>query len=189
MQEEKRLLQYRSYCMWILYFLTTAWSKEFKKKRKTKRSLTNTYHRSAIAAKLSLTGTPVPLATTMPTCIGGFDPPPPTLARMMLTALPTDVLAQLGNPNSRSSLASKFKAGETPDWFKSLNPAIRSYVASVQTRATTGCTPTPTPGSEGDGGANGVDASPSKALAARPTAGMVGTVSGVLGIFGLLFVL
>jgi hypothetical protein len=145
----------------------------------------------------------------MPTCLGGFDPPNPTLAQAILTALPASVIAELGNPNSRSSLASEIKAGQTPSWYMKLDPAIKSYVASVQTHATTGCSATPTPsyyvvagqtlvantgsgsssGSSNSGGSNGVASSTSKALATRPTAAAVGGVSGALGILSLLFVL
>lgn len=140
------------------------------------------------------------MATTMPTCLGGFDPPNPSLAHLMLTALPGSVIAELGNAKSRSSLASEIKAGKTPEWYVQLDPAIKSYVASVQTHATTGCSITPTPSyyevagqtaaaDGGSGGSGGVASSTSKALAARPTAAVVGGVSGVLGVLGLLFVL
>lgn len=134
----------------------------------------------------------------MPTCLGGFDPPSGSLAQAMLTALPISVIAELGNPNSRSSLASAIKAGKTPDWLVGLDPAIKSYVESVQTHATTGCSITATPtyyavagqtGAASSGGDDTVASSTSKAQGARPTAAVVGGVSGVLGILGLLFVL
>jgi hypothetical protein len=134
----------------------------------------------------------------MPTCLGGFDPPSGTLAQAILTALPVSVIAELGNANSRSSLASAIKAGNTPGWFLSLDPAIKSYVESVQTHATTGCSITATPtyyavagqtAAANSGGSDGVASSTSKAQGARPTAAVVGGVSGALGILGLLFVL
>jgi hypothetical protein len=56
------------------------------------------------------------------------------VAQAILTALPISVIAELGNPNSRSSLASAIKVGKTPGWFVSLDPAIRSYIESVRTR-------------------------------------------------------
>jgi hypothetical protein len=107
------------------------------------RETTNKFFRSAFSEKASLTAAPT-LATTIPTCLGGFEPPPPTLAQMILTALPVSVLTDLGNAHSRSSLASQFKAGNTPDWYINLAPAVKSYVESVQTHATTGCSITPT---------------------------------------------
>jgi hypothetical protein len=63
----------------------------------------------------------------------------------LLTALAVSVLAERGNPNSRSSLPREIKAGQTPYWYLNLSPDIKSYVASVQTHATTGCSVTPTP--------------------------------------------
>ncbi|KFZ14548.1 hypothetical protein V502_06027 [Pseudogymnoascus sp. VKM F-4520 (FW-2644)] len=153
---------------------------------------------AALSSKASITGT-VQVATTMPTCIGGFDAPDPTLARAMLTALPGSVLGQLGNAGARSSIASAFKAGETPSWYNDLSPEIKKYVLSVQTHATTGCTPTPTDDGTGTGtdSAGGVNAkvggdkgatSTSEALASRPTAAMVG-LSGALGMLGLMIAL
>lgn len=134
----------------------------------------------------------------MPTCIGGFDPPDATLARAMLTALPGTVLGQLGNAGARSSIASAFKAGQTPSWYNDLSPEIKNYVLSVQTHATTGCTPLPTNDVTGSDGAGGADAkiggdsgggtSTSEALASRPTAAIVG-LSGALGMLGLMIAL
>jgi hypothetical protein len=123
------------------------------------------------------------------------------LAQAILTALPGSVLANLANPNSRSSLASAFKAGQTPQWYINLAPDIKSYVESVETHATTGCTPTATPtadnfatgetsdGASGTGGSgsHGVTSTSSKALAARPTAAVARSISGAaMGIIGLL---
>ncbi|OBT86764.1 hypothetical protein VE02_04210 [Pseudogymnoascus sp. 03VT05] len=151
---------------------------------------------AALSSKASLTGT-VPIATTMPTCIGGFDPPDATLARQMLTALPGTVLGQLGNAGARSSIASAFKAGQTPSWYNDLSPEIKNYVLSVQTHATTGCTPRQTGDGTGTGGAAGANAkvggdkggtSTSEALASRPTAAIVG-LSGALGMLGLMMAL
>ncbi|KAL5348917.1 hypothetical protein ACLOAV_006342 [Pseudogymnoascus australis] len=155
---------------------------------------------AALSSKASITGT-VQVATTMPTCMGGFDAPDPTLARAMLTAVPGSILGQLGNAGARSSIASAFKAGTTPSWYESLSPEIKSYVLSVQTRATTGCTPTPTDDGTGTGtgagGAAGPNAkvggdkggtSTSEALASRPTAAIVG-LSGALGMLGLMIAL
>lgn len=135
----------------------------------------------------------------MPSCVGNFAAPDPTLAREMLTALPGSVLGQLGNAGARSSIASAFKAGQTPSWYNDLSPEIKSYVLSVQTRATTGCTPFPTEDStDSSGAAGGANAnvggdkaagtSTSSALASRPTAAIVG-VSGALGILGLMIAL
>lgn len=129
--------------------------------------------------------------------MGGFDAPDPTLARAMLTAVPGSILGQLGNAGARSSIASAFKAGTTPSWYENLAPEIKSYVLSVQTRATTGCAPTPTDDGTGTGGAAGPNAkvggdkggtSTSKALASRPTAAIVG-LSGALGMLGLMIAL
>jgi hypothetical protein len=134
----------------------------------------------------------------MPPCVGNFAAPDPTLAREMLTALPGSVLGQLGNEKARSSIASAFKAGHTPSWYDDLSPNVKKYVQSVQTRATTGCTPYPTEVDTSNGGAGGANAkvggdkaegtSTSSALASRPTAALVG-VSGVLGMLGLMVAL
>ncbi|OBT61214.1 hypothetical protein VE03_08697 [Pseudogymnoascus sp. 23342-1-I1] len=153
---------------------------------------------AALSSKASITGT-VQVATTMPTCIGGFDAPDATLARAMLTALPGSILGQLGNAGARSSIASAFKAGTTPSWYENLAPEIKSYVLSVQTHATTGCTPTPTDDGTGTGtgsaaganaevGGNKGGTSTSEALASRPTAAIVG-LSGALGMLGLMIAL
>lgn len=124
----------------------------------------------------------------------GFDAPDPTLARQMLTALPGSVLGQLGNSGARSSIASAFKAGQTPSWYEDLSPEIKKYVLSVQTRATTGCTPRATDDGGETSAAAGANAkvgsdkggtSTSEALASRPTAAILG-ISGALGMLGLM---
>lgn len=157
---------------------------------------TDNSSRAALSSKAGITGN-VPIATTMPTCIGGFDPPDATLARQMLTAIPGSILGQLGNAGARSSIASAFKAGETPSWYNDLSPEIKNYVLSVQTHATTGCTPRQTDDGTGTGGAAGANAnvagdkggtSTSEALASRPTAAIVG-LSGALGMLGLMLAL
>ncbi|KFY09082.1 hypothetical protein V492_05641 [Pseudogymnoascus sp. VKM F-4246] len=150
---------------------------------------------AALSSKASLTGT-VPISTSMPTCLMNFDAPDPTLARAMLTALPGSVLGQLGNAGARSSIASAFKAGQTPSWYEDLSPEIKSYVLSVQTRATTGCTPRATDDGTGSSGAPNAKVggdkvagtSTSEALASRPTAAIIG-LSGALGMLGLMVAL
>ncbi|KFY44969.1 hypothetical protein V494_01222 [Pseudogymnoascus sp. VKM F-4513 (FW-928)] len=153
---------------------------------------------AALSSKASLTGT-VPISTSMPTCLMNFDAPDPTLARAMLTALPGSVLGQLGNAGARSSIASAFKAGQTPSWYEDLSPEIKSYVLSVQTRATTGCTPRATDDGSGSSDSSGapnakvggdkvVGTSTSEALASRPTAAIIG-LSGALGMLGLMVAL
>jgi hypothetical protein len=138
MREDKTLHHLHSYCRQSPIANPNCMS-EMSNFRET----TSTFFRSTFSKKASLTAAPT-LATTMPTCLGGFDPPPPTLAQMILTALPVSVLTDLGNPNSRSLLASQFRAGNTPDWYINLAPAVKGYVESVQTHTTIGCSINPT---------------------------------------------
>ena len=139
---------------------------------------------------------PVPTDYVIPTgpatLRGDLPAPPPNLLQDIMTAVPTTVVAGLLDPAYRSSMASEFKAGNTPDWFNDLPSGVRDYVSLLQAKMTSA-------GITYDGGAletgsldvpsreesNDSDGtSPSSALASRPTGALAGGLAVAVGILG-----
>lgn len=133
-----------------------------------------------------------------PTSTANFDnisPPPKSLIPEILSVVPLPVLWELINPASRSSLASKFSAGSTPAWYKSLPTDVKSYMSVVSSQIAAGAltaTPTPTPA------ATSATATPtptagasstSSGLGVQATAGLGASVVGALGVLGVVLAL
>ncbi|KAL2008202.1 hypothetical protein VTN00DRAFT_8184 [Thermoascus crustaceus] len=149
-------------------------------------------------------GVPSDLFPTKTANFGNLQPPPSSLVPIIITAVPPTVLLDLVNPAARSSLANEFKAGNTPGWYQSLPPDVKSYFSVVKSQisegaltATTGLAfqttrPTVT-GTGTDGAAGTAAAASSSGMAApvRPTgAGLLAAnVAGALGVVGLALAL
>ncbi|OCL15456.1 hypothetical protein AOQ84DRAFT_278919, partial [Glonium stellatum] len=116
------------------------------------------------------------------TRIQNYDPPPSSIVNMILTAIPGSVIGELINPAERSSLASGFKAGNTPSWYQNLPEPVKSYVTNIlQQMSARG-------GSTGLSGALATKAGHSslKAIAARPTGALAANIYGAAGFVGAI---
>lgn len=98
------------------------------------------------------------------------------------------------NPAARSSVASEFEAGNTPAWYSSIPPDIKSWFQQFAAEMATGSpvftvTSTPTPAAT-TGGSVDDDSAPattsSKALAARPTGADWSVVASAVAFAGVL---
>ena len=153
-----------------------------------------------ISSILGLTGTAT-FSTAVPTCLGGYEPPPPSLYHMILTAVPGSVLGQLANGAGRSSISAAMAAGSTPEWYAAIPTQVKSYISSLNANKGTGCTtpPTKTASAEGVAGATGgagvfvdengdLQTSTSSDFAAA-TQVAKGGLAGVVAFVGLMAVL
>ncbi|OCK79490.1 hypothetical protein K432DRAFT_393859 [Lepidopterella palustris CBS 459.81] len=147
----------------------------------------------------------ISLPNVVPTRLGNVDPPPSSLMAAIMTGVPASVLVQLINPAGRSSIASEFKAGETPAWYSALPEPVKSYIVSIQAAIATGgnaytgidtapIIPLATSGTTGTisgtaSGANAPESTNLKGLGARPTAAFAASIGGALGILGLAIAL
>lgn len=107
------------------------------------------------------------------------------------------------NPAARSSVASEFEAGNTPAWYSSIPPDVKSWFEQFAGEMATGSpaftvTSTPTPAATADiaggtaatGGSVDDDSAPattsSKALASRPTGADWSVLASAVGFAGVL---
>jgi hypothetical protein len=126
---------------------------------------------------------------------GNLQKPPSSLVGVIITAVPASVLVQLAQPSLRSSIASEFRAGNTPAWYQTLPPPVKSYIESLQTQIAGGgvnlsATPTEASATGPDSDSNGgVSTTSSKALAAQETASLAVNFAAVMGILGLAIAL
>ncbi|PGH18098.1 hypothetical protein AJ79_00726 [Helicocarpus griseus UAMH5409] len=124
--------------------------------------------------------------------------PPPSLVRVIMTSVPSNVFADVINPASRKALASDFKAGKTPDWYNNLPTEVKEYVSGLAAKMTSEGVSMKTDGplatgiSGGGGGSAkaGVGSQPgsggsssSSALAPRNTGAVAGSLAVVMGVF------
>jgi len=63
---------------------------------------------------------------------GNLPQPPASLIGPIITGVPVSVIVELAQPALRSSIASEFKAGHTPQWYETLPTAVKSYIESLQ---------------------------------------------------------
>ncbi|KAJ5153509.1 uncharacterized protein N7482_009987 [Penicillium canariense] len=145
--------------------------------------------------------------TTASANFANISPPPKKLIPELLSVVPVTVLLELVDAQSRSSLASEFRAGNTPAWYNSLPADVKSYISVVKSQilggaltATTGLAyETSSASSAGGTGATATAASStatgatssstSKGLAASQPAGLTASVIGALSVLGLALAL
>lgn len=154
----------------------------------------------SFSSLLGLTGTAT-FSTAVPTCLGGYEPPPPSLYHMILTAVPGSILGNLANANGRSAISDAFKAGNTPSWYQAMPTEVQSYISSLNANKGTGCTTPPTKtasavakaGATGGAGVfvdeNGNLATSTSSDFAQATQVAKGSLAGVLAFVGLMVVL
>jgi len=140
---------------------------------------------------------------------GNLLQPPASLVGAIITGIPASVLVQVAGAAGRSSLASEFKAGNTPAWYQTLPEGVKSYISALASQFNKGdvnlsATPSannwatsgiiaPTDASSPDNGNNNAAVSSSKskgAAAAQPTAAPLGfSAMAALGILGIAIAL
>ena len=127
---------------------------------------------------------------------------------VIITAVPASIIAELAVPSQRSSIASEFRAGNTPSWYLTLPSAVKSYIESLQTQIAAGnvdlsATPSNIPfaaatavaGADAGTGTGTADATAkvttktSKAGAAQATGGIGLSVGAALGLMGVAIAL
>lgn len=129
---------------------------------------------------------------------GNLIQPPASLVGAIITAVPASVLLELAQPSLRSSIASEFRAGNTPAWYQTLPTPVKSYIESLNTQIAAGgvdlnATPSrfdfdvPTTTATSDGGVSGT--STSKAIAAQATGDIGLSLAAVVGILGAMIAL
>ncbi|KAL3443779.1 hypothetical protein BJX65DRAFT_194649 [Aspergillus insuetus] len=138
---------------------------------------------------------------------GNLIQPPSSIINDIITGIPPTVLAQLLIPTARSSIASEFQAGNTPDWYNDLPSEVKSYVAAIRSQVGAGnvnlsATPTPAPSSSssddsdsGDSGSGDSDNGDSPAsetssgLGARATGEVAASLVSIIGLAGIVAML
>lgn len=129
--------------------------------------------------------------------------PPRSLIPQLISAMPPNVLMDLVNPARRSSLASDFKAGNTPSWYGSLPTDVKSYLSVVKKEVNNGAlTATTGLAYQTEATASGVTATATTTTAtatatseglaprgANPTSGFGVSALGALGVVGAALVL
>lgn len=136
---------------------------------------------------------------------GNLLQPPPTLVGAIISALPGSVLIDLAMSGPASSIASEFRAGNTPQWYATLPADIKSYVSALAAQRASGgvdlsATPTPvnwagtsSPSPTGqvaneEGG--DVTSSKSKGMGAQPTQAPLGfSIAAAVGLVGVALAL
>jgi len=131
---------------------------------------------------------------------GNLRQPPASLVGAIITGVPGTVLADLVRPEGRSSIASQFRAGNTPLWYQTLPVPVKSYIESLATQIAAGevdLKATPSAFSfpvEADpatstavGGA--AASSTSKAMAAQGTGGIALSLAAAIGVLGVAIAL
>ncbi|KAL2827682.1 hypothetical protein BJY01DRAFT_135572 [Aspergillus pseudoustus] len=135
---------------------------------------------------------------------GNLIQPPSSIINDIITGVPPTVLAQLLIPSSRSSIASEFQAGNTPDWYSELPSEVKSYVAAIRSQVGAGnvnlsATPTPAPSSSSEDSDSGESpdstngdlpaSETSSGLAARATGEVAASLFTILGLAGVVAML
>ncbi|KAL5363581.1 hypothetical protein BJX96DRAFT_178196 [Aspergillus floccosus] len=138
---------------------------------------------------------------------GNLLQPPASVAAGIITGVPATVIAQLALPAGRSSIQSEFRAGNTPAWYQDLPAVVKEYVNSMHSQVAAGAvnlraTPTEVSstvasevstgetasGSSKEHAAAAVATSTSSGLAPQATGKLSGSLTGALGLLGLLLI-
>ncbi|KAK2809860.1 hypothetical protein FQN50_003501 [Emmonsiellopsis sp. PD_5] len=137
-------------------------------------------------------------ATDVRQALSGVGAPPSSLVAAIMTAVPSDVFADVINPASRKAIASSFKAGKTPGWFNDLPTPVKKYFSELAAKMTSAGvsyredSPLAT-GLGSSGGTGKTDGDPklgsggsssSSALAPRHTGAVAGSLAVVVGVLG-----
>jgi hypothetical protein len=131
---------------------------------------------------------------------GNLLQPPASLVGAIITAVPASILLQLAQPSLRSSIASEFRAGNTPQWYQTLPAPVKSYIESLQTQIAGGGVdlsatashftfPPKTTAGVDAAGTGTLSSSTSKAIAAQATAGVAVSFAAAAGLLGLVIAL
>ena len=69
---------------------------------------------------------------------GNLPQPPASLVGAIIVAVPASILIELAQLSLRSSIASEFKEGNTPQWYATFPSAVKSYIESLETQVAAG---------------------------------------------------
>ncbi|KAI1490908.1 hypothetical protein F5X96DRAFT_669265 [Biscogniauxia mediterranea] len=120
---------------------------------------------------------------------------PETLRAEIISAVPASIIIKLVNPQYRASVAADFAAGNTPGWYQSLPPDVKTFFEGMAKDIRTGSavftvtsTPTPTATAEG-GDAPVITSSSDMAMPTGADRGVMASVVGMAGVLGVVLVL
>ncbi|KAI1496523.1 hypothetical protein F5X99DRAFT_66703 [Biscogniauxia marginata] len=120
---------------------------------------------------------------------------PESLRAEVINAVPASVIIRLVNPQYRESVAADFAAGNTPAWYQSLPPNVKTFFEGMAKDIRTGSAvytitsvPTSTATEEG-GDAPMTTSSSDMAMPTGPDRSMMAGVMGMAGILGVVLAL
>ncbi|RLM00498.1 hypothetical protein CFD26_108499 [Aspergillus turcosus] len=132
---------------------------------------------------------------SMPTAAFTYDGmPPPSIASVLITAVPSSYMAQLANPSVRSSLIHDIQQGHYPDWYTDLPNSVKQWISTNYASMTGAMATTTSNSGSGSGsgsGSNGGGASSSSSQGAAPaaTGAIAFSIAGAAGVLGLALAL
>lgn len=134
---------------------------------------------------------------SMPTAAFTYDGmPPPSIASVLITAVPSSYMSQLANPSARSSLINDIQHGHYPSWYNDLPNSVKQWI-STNYASMTGAAATATGNSGSGSGSKGSDSqgpassSSSQGAAAAPaaTGAIAASIVGAAGVLGIALAL
>ncbi|KAF9891608.1 hypothetical protein FE257_003619 [Aspergillus nanangensis] len=151
---------------------------------------------SQAEALISMFPNATPFTIAFQTPGGNLVRPEPSVVAAIITGVPPTIIAKLALPAARSSLASEFKAGNTPAWYQALPDSVKDYVKSMNSQVKAGAvnlSATPTEVStmtdSGSSGKNAAASSTSEGFAPHITGEVSAGIMGALGVLGIALIL
>ncbi|KAJ5702342.1 hypothetical protein N7488_009890 [Penicillium malachiteum] len=135
----------------------------------------------------------VSLANGTTANFANISPAPKLLVPEVLSVVPFNIVMDLFDASSRSSIASQFTNGSTPAWYASLPSDVQQYVSVVRAQISDGALTAQAASATGaaataTGTASAGSTSSSSGMAAQAT-GATAAMIGALGVLGLALAL
>lgn len=94
-------------------------------------------------------------SVSIPSGLGGFDMPPPSIESVLATAIPPSYLSQLANPTAASSIFSEIHNGHYPSWYQDLPGSVKAWITSHYATGNAAVATGSSSGSSGSSGSGG----------------------------------
>jgi hypothetical protein len=118
--------------------------------------------------------------------LGNIPQPDPSVAQVLLTAIPQSLLS---DPKALGEAAQSAADGNPPAWIDNLPDSAKSYVSEVQDYVASltgsGDVPSSTGGSDDSSSDSGSEGATSTGGAPAPTGAIAASFAGAIGILGL----
>ncbi|GIJ81822.1 hypothetical protein Asppvi_000325 [Aspergillus pseudoviridinutans] len=120
--------------------------------------------------------------------------PPPSIASVLITAVPSSYMSELANPSVRSSLINDIQHGHYPSWYSALPNSVKQWIstnyASMTAAAATATAKSGSgSGSNGSGSQSSASSASSQGAAPAATGSIAASIVGAAGILGLALAL